>query len=489
MMTNTSFPAVFVFSPFYLKTRYSRPILHQPLVNQTSKRSVNKLKKLPQQWVGRIKQALPANVLWIIGSAGLLTAIAIVTFYIAQQRRQAASMAFTPAVQENKRWGFDRNTYQLSEKPLRSGDVLGEILLQQGLSYPQVAQLVNATKGIFNINSMRAGKALYFLKKGVSPVPEHMIYEPSPYEYVDFSLQEPFQVQVIKRPVRTEIVASSGVLETSFWQALTDNGLSDELADGMIDVLASSVDFYHQKQGDRFKVVYEQHYVEGVAVGTGKIIAAQYERDNKSYFAFNFEKEGEKVNYFDFDGRPAKKAFLKSPIKFSRISSRYNLHRLHPILGYHKAHLGTDYAAPYGTPIMAVAEGVVEEATRRGGNGNFVKIRHDGIYETQYLHMSGFARGIRRGAHVAQGQTIGYVGSTGLATGPHCCFRFWKNGREVDHLRLNLPQPQPISGPILQEFNVVRDSLIKVLDRVQYRTFNNQEHGAETLEGIPGVTP
>jgi murein DD-endopeptidase MepM/ murein hydrolase activator NlpD len=428
----------------------------------------------------------------VIGGVAFLTALILISSQIAKQRNQAASMALSPtAPPEIKRWGFSLNTYQLTENTLRSGDVLGEILMRQGLTYPQVAALVEASKGVFNINSMRAGKTLFFLKQAQEAHATQMVYEPSPYEYVVFSLTEPFQVNVVKRDVKTEIVAASGVLETSFWQALTDNGLNDELADGMIDVLASSVDFYHQRQGDRFKVVYEQHFVEGVAVGTGKIIAAMYEREGKSFYAFNYEKEGEKVDYFDFDGRPAKKAFLKSPVKFSRISSRFNLHRLHPILGYHKAHLGTDYAAPYGTPIIAVAEGVVEEATRRGGNGNFVKIRHDGTYETQYLHMQGFARGIHRGTRVAQGQTIGYVGATGLATGPHCCFRFWKNGREVDHLRLNLPQPQPITGETLQQFMVVRDQLLQMLNGVEYRTFNkaNKEEEASQLELIPGVAP
>jgi murein DD-endopeptidase MepM/ murein hydrolase activator NlpD len=440
-----------------------------------------------------MKQALPSNGWLVIGGVAFLTALILISFQIAKQRSQAASMALAQtAPPEIKRWGFSLNTYQFTENTLRSGDVLGEILMRQGLTYPQVAALVEASKGVFNINSMRAGKTLFFLKQAQDAHATQMVYEPSPYEYVVFNLTEPFQVNVVKRDVKTEIVAASGVLETSFWQALTDNGLNDELADGMIDVLASSVDFYHQRQGDRFKVVYEQHFVEGVAVGTGKIIAAMYEREGKSFYAFNYEKEGEKVDYYDFDGRPAKKAFLKSPVKFSRISSRFNLHRLHPILGYHKAHLGTDYAAPYGTPIIAVAEGVVEEATRRGGNGNFVKIRHDGTYETQYLHMQGFARGIHRGTRVAQGQTIGYVGATGLATGPHCCFRFWKNGREVDHLRLNLPQPQPITGETLQQFMVVRDQLLQMLNKVEYRTFNKtnkEEEAVSELELIPGVAP
>jgi murein DD-endopeptidase MepM/ murein hydrolase activator NlpD len=394
--------------------------------------------------------------------------------------RQAAALAYSdpsldalPLVPTSMRWGFALNEFYHFEEELKSGDVLGEILMKQGLTYPQVHQIVENCKGKFNINSMRRGKKLNFLAQSESQTPGFMVYEPSPYEYVVFNLKEPFNVESVKRQVIIDTVASSGVLETSFWQALVDNNLSDALADGMIDVLASSVDFYHQKVGDRFKVVYEQHIVEGQPVGTGKIIAALYEREGKQFYAFNFEKPGEKSNYFDFDGRPARKAFLKSPLKYSRISSRYNLNRLHPILGYRKAHLGTDYAAPHGTPILAVAEGTVTEAARKGGNGIYVKIRHDAIYSTQYLHMSGFAKGVRPGTRVAQGQTIGYVGSTGLATGPHVCFRFWKNGREVDHLRLNLPQPEPIKGAVLEEFKVVRDGLIQLLDGVQYRTHNH----------------
>jgi murein DD-endopeptidase MepM/ murein hydrolase activator NlpD len=372
---------------------------------------------------------------------------------------------------EQLKWGLCLERFGLQQTELKSGDIFGKILMAKGLAYPQVLQLVENGKTQFNVNSMRAGQSLTFLtEKNQNSAPKYLIYEPSAYEYVIFHLQEPFDVKCVKRDVTTKVVANSGVLETSFWAALTDNGLSDELADGMIDVLASSVDFYHQRQGDRFKVVYEQHYINGQAVGTGKIKAALYEREGKEYYAFNFQKPDDRTDYFDFDGRPARKAFLKSPVKFSRISSRFNRNRLHPVLGYHKAHFGTDYAAPHGTPILAVAEGTVTEATRRGGNGNYVRIRHNNTYETQYLHMSGFARGVRPGTRVAQGQTIGYVGSTGLATGPHVCFRFWKNGQQVDHLRLNLPQPEPMTGPILEKYKLVRDSLQQMLQAVPYRT-------------------
>lgn len=429
----------------------------------------------PQRWLRKFWHSPYRN--WFFAGAVAASAATITASLDLSETRQAAALAFAqpeldalPVIPQNMRWGLSMDAFHLTDAELRRGDILGSVLTEKGVAYPVIAALVENARNVFSITSMRMGKKLFFLASEPNAAPRFMVYEPSPYEYVTFQLEAPYRVEVVKRDVKTEIRAASGVLETNFWQALTDNGLNDNLADGMIDVLSSSVDFYHQKVGDRFKVVYEQHIVEGEAVGTGKIIAAVYEREGKESFAFHFQKEGEKTDYYDFDGRPARKAFLKAPVKFSRISSRYSLKRMHPILGYNRPHFGTDYAAPHGTPIIAVAEGTVVEAAHRGGNGKFVKIRHNGNYETQYLHMSGFAKGMRPGARVAQGQTIGYVGSTGLATGPHVCFRFWKNGKQVDHLRLNLPQPEPITGALLAEFQVERDRLIALLNTVKYRT-------------------
>lgn len=347
---------------------------------------------------------------------------------------------------------------------------MGKILTEQGVDYAVVHKLQEAARGVFDITSMRLGKKYTLLSSAAGLPPQYMVYEPSPYQFVVFHLGQEPCVEVVQRQVTTETATAAGILETNFWQALTDNGLNEELADGMIDALSTTVDFYHQKVGDRFKVIYEKHFVEGKEVGTGKIIAAAYERDGKESTVFRFEESAENCKMFDFDGRSAKKAFLKSPVKFSRISSKFSLNRLHPILGYRRPHFGTDYAAPYGTPILAVADGTVTEATRRGGNGNYVKIRHDGTYESQYLHMKGFAKGIRPGSRVEQGQTIGYVGSTGLATGPHVCFRFWKGGKQVDHTRLNLPQVKNMVGAEFEKFKTHRDELMKRLAAVPYRT-------------------
>jgi murein DD-endopeptidase MepM/ murein hydrolase activator NlpD len=431
---------------------------------------------------------------WIIATGAALAAGLLTASYQLKEKQSAAALLFAepqltalPVVPSEMRWGFALDEFDRAEHELRSGDVLGEILQKQGVPSDGIYQLVEHCKGKFKITSMRIGRTLHFLRSKPTGAPQFLVYEPSVYEYAVFHLAPPYQVDIVKRPVETRIVAAAGVLESSFWAAMTDNGLSDELADGMIDVLQYYVDFHHQRQGDRFKVVYEQHFVEGQPAGTGKILAALYERGDKQYYAFQYDKPGERCHYFDFESRPARKAFLKSPLKFSRISSRYDLNRLHPILGYHKAHFGTDYAAPHGTPIMSVANGTVVEATQRGGNGKFVKIRHDGTYESQYLHMSGFAAGIRPGTHVVQGQVIGYVGSTGLATGPHVCFRFWKNGRQVDHLRLDLPSPDPMKGAELEKFKAVRDGLKTMLDGVEYKLHNNVAQGGSNNAGAPSA--
>ena len=233
----------------------------------------------------------------------------------------------------------------------------------------------------------------------------------------------------------------------------------------MEDALSSSVDFYHTRKGDEFKLIYENKYIDGELAGIGRLIGACYVNENGANYSMLYNTNDES-GYFDQEGRPAKKAFLKAPVKFSRISSNYNLRRFHPIKGVTMPHLGTDYAAPYGTEIRTVADGVVTAVSYTSGNGKFVKVKHDNKYETQYLHMSRFAKGIRPGTRIRQGQTIGYVGSTGLATGPHVCFRFWKNGRQVNHLKEKLPSAQPMKASELPAFFEFRDKIIIKLNQI-----------------------
>ena len=229
-----------------------------------------------------------------------------------------------------------------------------------------------------------------------------------------------------------------------------------------MDIFGWQVDFQRLQKGDKFKLIYEEAQVEGISVGIKQINGIYFEHSGSPYYAFPFD-QGEGVDYFDEEGKSLRKALLKYPIEFTRISSRYTMNRFHPVQKRWKAHLGTDFAAPTGTPIRTVGDGVVEEAQYKSNNGNYVKVRHNGTYTTQYLHMSKIAEGVRAGTRIKQGQTIGYVGSTGLATGPHLCYRFWRNGVQVDALRVELPPSQPVKKDYLEEFEKVKQELTKKL--------------------------
>jgi murein DD-endopeptidase MepM/ murein hydrolase activator NlpD len=428
----------------------------------------SRLKALFQKFVSQKQSKTLLKPLAIAG--------AFMAFYYAAPALKNATASLAPAPKEvaapvavDMQYGIDFLQHEVTHYKIKSGDVFGSILQDKGIAGQQLQDILAQCIGQFDPTKLRSGKEILFLHDKVTHAPTHFIYEPNPYEFVVIKLDGSAQVTVTKRAVTTETSVAAGILEDTFWETLTNHGLTDDLADAMIDVLSFSVDFHRQKPGDKFKVVYEKYLVEGKQVGTGKILSAMYERDGKQNFAFRVEDANGKASYYDAEGRPQRRAFLKAPVKFSRITSRFSKNRFHPILRYSRPHNGTDFAAPHGAPILAVADGVVEEATRRGGNGNFVKIKHDKTYASQYLHMSGFAKGVRPGTHVKQGEVIGYVGSTGLATGPHVCFRFWKNGQQVDFLAQNLPTPEAIKGEMLEKFKVTRDSMMQKLDAMEYQ--------------------
>jgi len=366
--------------------------------------------------------------------------------------------------QPTLRYGFALDTFQVTEETIRSNEFLADILLDHKVDYLKIDELARNTKEVFDVRNLRAGKTYTILSRDTSQAADYFIYEPSVYRYVIYDLQKA-TASIVERPVETQIRTASGVIESSLWNTMTDNGLSYELTARLEDAFAWSIDFHHIQKHDKFKVVFEQNYIDGKPVGVGEIMAAYFRNFDNDYYAIYFENEKHN-GFYDLEARPMKKAFLKSPVKYSRISSRFNLNRFHPVLRRRKAHLGTDYAAPRGTPIYAVADGVVTKAGYTRGNGNYVKIKHDNVYQTQYLHMSKFAKGMKPGVHVKQGHTIGYVGSTGLATGPHVCFRFWKNGRQVNHLRENLPPPEPMPEEVIPSFVAVKEVMKEKLDSI-----------------------
>ena len=292
-----------------------------------------------------------------------------------------------------------------------------------------------------------------------------LIYESSPIDYYIFHLKDSMRVEARHREVITLEKEVAGIIGSSLSETIEKLGISHELTNRFVDIFAWQIDFQRLQKGDRFKLFYEEQQVEGQPIGIGKIAGIYFEHFNHPYYAVPFD-QGEGLDYFDEDGKSLRKALLKYPIEFTRISSRYNLRRFHPIARVVRAHRGTDFAAPAGTPIRSVGDGVVLEAQYNGNNGNYVKIRHNGTYTTQYLHMSKIASGMRTGVRVRQGETIGFVGSTGLATGPHLCYRFWRNGVQVDALRVELPPTQPVKSEFTPHFEEVKVKIMKRLDLI-----------------------
>ena len=371
------------------------------------------------------------------------------------------------------KFGFDTGNYDISSFSIENGQVFGKILQNEGISTEIINQIVAKAEDVFSVNKLRVGKDYHLIRPDSCGKVCAFVYEPSPLHYVVYDLRNEVNVNLYEREFESCIETVSGVIESSLWNTLAEQGVNPGIIDKMEDALASTVDFYHTQKGDAFKLVFERKLVDNEEIGIGKLIGAYYKNDNGDHYAVHYQN-GEYNGYYDYQGRPARSSFLKSPVKFTRISSGYNMRRFHPIRRKTIPHLGTDYAAPYGTPIRAVADGVVEEVAYTGNNGRYVKLKHDKVYQTQYLHMQGFASGMKRGTRVRQGQTIGYVGSTGLATGPHVCFRFWKNGVQVNHLKQVFEPAKPLPEKELETFFEHRDKIKVMLDQIPFIESDNK---------------
>lgn len=351
-------------------------------------------------------------------------------------------------------FGIPVDSFEIYQSEFGKNEFLGTILDRFHMTALEIDHVAKASKDIYDVRKFRKGKnyTIFSTKDSISEV-AYFIYQPNSIDYVVYDLRDSVHIYKAQKELVTQTRKASGVIQSSLYQTLVDQDLSPALAVRLADIYAWTIDFYRIQKGDFFQVIFEEQYVDGERVGVGEILAANFNNYGDNNYAFLYD-QGDGDDYFNEDAESLRRAFLKSPLKFGRLTSAYTKRRFHPVQKRYKAHLGTDYAAPTGTPILAVGSGVVTHAQYSKYNGNYVKIRHNSTYTTQYLHMSKIGKGIKPGVRVKQGQTIGYVGSTGLATGPHVCYRFWKNGVQVDSRKEKIPPSKPIKKSKRADFDV-----------------------------------
>ena len=354
-------------------------------------------------------------------------------------------------------YGFEIDSFAVYKDVIQPNQFLANILLKYHIPYTDIDMLAKMSRDIFDVRKIASGKKYTILcSKDSLGKAQCFIYEPNETEYVVFDMRDSISIYRGQKEVTTKIKQIEGTINSSLYQTLVEQEASPILAIEMANVYAWTIDFYSIQKGDHFNVVYEERYVDDKFIGIGKVLAANFNHYGRDYYAYRFEQDGI-TNYFDAEGNSLKRAFLKSPLEYGRLTSGFTMRRFHPVQKVNKPHLGTDYAAPTGTPILATGDGVIVESAYKKYNGNYVKIKHNSTYTTQYLHMS--KRNAKTGQRVKQGDVIGYVGSTGLATGPHVCYRFWKHGSQVNHLKEETPPADPVKKEYLEKFTQLKDSL------------------------------
>ena len=373
---------------------------------------------------------------------------------------------------ENKEFGFNLDNFIVKRDTIKKGDSFGEILQRNNISYPKIFKIAEKAKDTFDIRRLQLGKPYTLLcAKDSLQTPKSFIYQPNKEEYVVIDFQDSISVYTARKPITYIEKEASGVITkgSGISMILDKKGLSQRLAYKMADeIYAWTIDFNRLQPGDRFKVIYTDKYIDDTTyTGVHQVKAAYFEHNKEPFYAFEFETDSVKgiVDYFNDNAKNLRRAFLKAPVQYSRISSRYNLKRRIAHYGFRvKAHRGTDFAAANGTPILATANGTVTKSAYTRGNGKYVKIRHNATYETQYLHMS--RRAAKVGQFVKQGEVIGYVGSTGSSSGNHVCYRFWKNGKEVDPFKQKLPEAKAISDSLKDQFLDYINPIKQQLDNI-----------------------
>lgn len=399
-------------------------------------------------------------------SFSVLSVIILSSCGIGKNRKESFSDSVYEKV-PNYKYGICVDSFFVYHSIVEPNINISQILEKYGISNCQIYEFNQKALPIFDIRKFKAGNAFaVFLNLDKEHKARYFVYEISPIEYLMCEFGDSVKVYKESKKVKTIERKVSCVIENSLWGCIKDNNLNPVLAAELSEMYAWSIDFFAIQKGDHFKVIFNESFVDSLSIGITEIKAVVFNHMGEDIYAIPFEQKG-KLDFFNSDGKSLKKAFLKAPLRFSRITSYFSKRRLHPILRILRPHWGVDYAAPIGTPVQAIGGGVVTIKGYRGGGGNTVRIKHNKAYESSYMHLSGFASNIRIGARVQQGQVIGYVGSTGLSTGAHLDFRIFMSGKPVDPLKLVSPPSDPVKKENLPAFLKKSDSLVALLSKIK----------------------
>ena len=361
-------------------------------------------------------------------------------------------------------FGLKADSFHIEENNVARNQNLSDILLDRGVSAQTIDQLAKNSVKVFDVRKMRVGnRDTIFYSKDSNRTPQYLAYESNSVDYFIYSLTGSLLVTAGKQKVTSKRQTASGVINSSLWNAMKESNISPLLAIQLSDIYAWTIDFFAIQRGDKFTVIYDEDFVNGESIGIGKIYSASFTQGGTDFYAIRFTQE-DGDGFFDQKGNSLRKAFLKAPLKFSHISSRFSNNRMHPVLRIVRPHHGVDYAAATGTPVHSIGDGVViQKSYQPAGGGNYLKIKHNSVYTTSYMHLSKFAAGLKTGSHVRQGEVIGFVGSTGLASGSHLDFRVYMGGTAVDPLKIKSEPAEPVKPANLTKFNTVRDSVLQQL--------------------------
>lgn len=389
----------------------------------------------------------------------LLLPIGLVAFLLPASPGETDPPPEPPAVEsspppKHDAFGLPAEQFNVIERRVQRRQTFSDLLQAHNVAYEDIVALAETSRSVYDVRRIAAGRPYRVYVNEWLQRAQYLVYQPSPTRYVVYDIRNPERSYAGEQPVSVSWKTVGGEINTSLYQTLIDDGAHPELVLKLSEVFAWQVDFFRIRRGDRFRVIYEERRLGDTTLPPGKVIAARFQHRGENFYAFHFEAPHQ-TSYFDEGGQSMRRELLKAPLRYNRVSSRFSRSRLHPVTGRRRAHLGTDYAAPPGTPVRAVGDGRVEVAGYDRANGNWVKIRHNSMYTTGYLHLSRFARGIRRGVRVQQGDVIGYVGSTGLATGPHLHYHFWKHGQPVDPRTIEAPPTEPIYPQYRTDFETL----------------------------------